>query len=88
MEQLAATAFNHKSVGELALGVYANNSPARRVSETLVFRGSEVVMRIAVGGEMWEVISMRQSRGASKLRFPHSEHRYPATAKPHASTRE
>ncbi|MDI3213761.1 GNAT family protein [Arthrobacter sp. AL12] len=62
MEQLAATAFKTKSVGEFTLGVYANNSPARSLYESLGFRGSEVVMRTAVGDEMWEVISMTQSR--------------------------
>ncbi|WP_144673666.1 GNAT family N-acetyltransferase [Arthrobacter sp. U41] len=62
MERLAAAAFAAKSVSELTLGVYAQNGPARRLYESLGFQGRDVVMRTPVGGQTWEVISMRKSR--------------------------
>ena len=62
MGRLMATAFETKPVTELTLGVYAHNSPARSLYESLGFQRSEVVMHTPVGDQMWEVISMRQSR--------------------------
>lgn len=62
MEVLTAKAFGTKLVTEVTLGVYAHNSHARSLYESLGFRGSEVVMRTPVGDQVWEVMSMRQSR--------------------------
>lgn len=62
MALLTATAFETKAISELTLGVYAHNSHARSLYESVGFRGSEVVMRTQVGDQVWEVMSMRQSR--------------------------
>jgi len=62
MELLKATAFGITTVTELTLGVIAHNSPARRLYESLGFQGSGVVRRTPMGEQMWDVISMRQSR--------------------------
>ena len=62
MELLKATAFGITTVTELTLGVIAHNSPARSLYESVGFRGSEVVRRTPMGDQVWEVISMRQSR--------------------------
>lgn len=62
MGLLTAAAFETKAISELTLGVYAHNSPARSLYESLGFQGSEVVMRMPVGDQVWEVISMKQSR--------------------------
>ena len=62
MELLKATAFGITTVTELTLGAIAHNSPARRLYESLGFQGTEVVRRTPMGDQMWDVISMRQSR--------------------------
>lgn len=59
---LTDTAFKTEAVSELTLGVYAHNTHARSLYESLGFRGSDVVMRTAVADQIWEVLSMSQSR--------------------------
>jgi RimJ/RimL family protein N-acetyltransferase len=60
---LTTAAFETKAITELTLGVYAHNSHARSLYESVGFQGSEVVMRTPVRDQVWEVMSMRQSRG-------------------------
>lgn len=62
LELLKDTAYGTPTVTELTLGVIAHNSPARRLYESLGFRGSEVVRRTPMRDQLWDAIAMRQSR--------------------------
>lgn len=56
VSQLMAMLIETKT--EVTLGVYSHNIPARRLYESLGFRGREIALQTPVGDQVWNVVAM------------------------------